>query len=118
MKEVTLNRPPFPPLHWEDHFWVGEVTLSSWAGFQTRRGWYGSISSDLPSNGAARLSIVAEDDDRRSHPTVEQEAAFRYLMENEAAVAASVLHALFNKYPDEKAAYAEDYSIPCPKGHG
>jgi hypothetical protein len=106
---MTLNIPPFPPLQWEDYFWVGEVTLPSWAGFQTRRGWYGSVSSDSPSTGAARLSIVPEDNERRSHPTVEQEVAFKYLLDNEAAVAASVIQALYNQYLDEKATYGEDY---------
>jgi len=108
--DVTLNIPPFPPLQWEDYFWVGEVTLPSWSGFQTRRGWYGSVSSDSPSNGSARLSIVPEGDEHRSHPTVEQGVAFKYLIDNEAAVAASVLQALFNRYLDEKTVYAEDYS--------
>lgn len=110
MAEETLNILPFPQLRWEDYFWVGELRLPSWAGFQTRRGCYGSVSSDSPSDGTARLSIVPENDERRSHPTVEQEVAFKYLLDNEAAVAASVLQALFNKYPTEKAAYAEAYS--------
>jgi hypothetical protein len=109
-KDMTLNIPTFPPLQWEDYFWVGEVTLPSWSGFQTRRGWYGSVSSDSPSNGTARLRVMPEDADRRGHPTAEQEVAFKYLLDNEAAVAASVLQALFNRYPDEKAAYVEAYS--------
>jgi Domain of unknown function (DUF6985) len=107
---MTLNISPFPPLRWEDYFWVSEVTLPSWSGFQTRRGWYGSVSDDSPSNGTARLNVVPEDEERRSHPTVEQEVAFKYMLDHEAAVAASVLQALFNRYPDEKAAYAGDYS--------
>jgi len=110
MEDETLNIPPFPPMRWENCAWVGEVTLPSWAGFQTRRGWYGAVSSDSPSNGTARLSIEPEDEELISHPTVEQEAAFNYLVNNEATVAASVLQALFNRYPDEKRAYAEDYS--------
>ena len=110
MAEETLNMPPFPPLRWEDYAWVGELKLPSWAGFQTRRGWYGAISSESPSDGTARLSVAPVDDEGRSHPTAEQEAAVKYLMDNEAAVAASVLQALFDQYPDEKAAYAEDYS--------
>ena len=34
--EKTLYHPPFPPLTWEHYFWVAELTLPSWAGFQVR----------------------------------------------------------------------------------
>lgn len=109
MTEDALNIPPFPPLRWEDYFWVGEVTLPSWAGFQSRRGGYGSVSSDKPSDGTARLSITPEDDNTRTRPTPEQVAAFRHLLDNEAAVAAAVGRALVAYYPGEKDAYLDAY---------
>jgi len=109
MAEETLNIPPFPPLRWDEYFWVGEVTLPSWSGFQTRRGWAMAFSSDSPSNGTAMLNVAPENHERRSHPTVDQEVAFKYLLDNEAAVAASILQALFDLYPDEKADYAGAY---------
>jgi len=109
MTDETLNRPPFPPLKWEQYFWVGEVRLPSWTGFQTRRGGYGSVSSDKPSDGTARLSVTPEDDKNRTHPTAEQVAAFRHLIDNEEAVGAAVGRALVNYYPGEKDAYLDAY---------
>lgn len=104
-----LDSLPFPPLKWEDHFWVGEVTLPSWAGFQARRGVYGTVSSDAPSDGIARLSVTPPDGKVRMHPTPEQVAAFRHLQENEAAVAEAVGRALVEYYPGEKEAYLDAY---------
>jgi hypothetical protein len=109
MADERLDQPPFPPLKWGRYFWVGEVRLPSWAGFQTRRGGYGSVSSDKPSDGTARLSVTPEDDSKRTHPTAEQAAAFRYLLDNEAAVAAAVRRALVEYYPGQKDAYLEVY---------
>lgn len=105
----TLSFPPFPPLRWDEYFWVGELRLPSWAGFQTRRGFYGSISSNQPSDGSARLTVLTEDTSIRTSPTVEQVAAFRFLLDNEQGVAASVLGAIFEKYPEEKAAYLDAF---------
>jgi hypothetical protein len=110
MAAETLDVPPFPPLRWDKYFWVGEVTLPSWAGFQTRRGPYGAVSSKKPSDGSARLNVTPEDDERRSPPLAAQVAAFRHLLDNEPAVAASILRAAFDRYPAEKAAYADAYS--------
>jgi hypothetical protein len=109
MADRTLNQPPFPPLKWEQYFWVGEIKLPSWAGFQTRRGGYASVSSDTPSDGTARLSVTPEDDKSRTPPTPEQVAAFRYLIDNEAGVAAAVGRALVEYYPGEKDAYLDAY---------
>jgi hypothetical protein len=109
MADETLNRPPFPPLTWDGYFWTGEVTLPSWAGFQTRRGPYASVSADKPSDGTARLTVTPLDDDARTRPTPEQAAAFQHLIANEAAVAAAVGQALVDYYPGEKEAYLDDF---------
>lgn len=101
MLPETLDHPPFPPLKWEHYFWVGEVVLPSWAGFQARRGGYGAVSSRKPSDGTARLSISPLDDKSRTAPTAEQVAAYRHLMDNEAAVAAAVVDALVRYCPGE-----------------
>ena len=50
-KKKTLDVPPFPPLTWDGYGWEGEITLPSWAGFQTRGGAYGGRSSKKPSDG-------------------------------------------------------------------
>jgi hypothetical protein len=97
----TLNYPPFPPLKWDQFFWVGDVVLPSWAGFQARRGAYGAISSRKASDGTARLSIAPLDSTARSHPMLEQVAAYQHLLENEAAVADAVVRALLEYCPGE-----------------
>ena len=99
---------PFPPLKWDDAFWVGEIRLASWAGFQTRRGSYGSVSDDRPSDGSARLTVDAE---AQGRPTPEQIAAFQQLLDNEAAVAEAVRQALLDNYPGEREAYLDAYDL-------
>lgn len=109
MAEETLSVPPFPPLKWDDYFWVGEIVLPSWAGFQTRRGPYASVSSSESSNGSVRLTVTPLDDRSRSHPTQEQLTAFRYLMDHESEVAEAVGRALIEYYPGEKDTYFAAY---------
>ena len=41
----TIDDPPFPRLTWGGYSWAGEVRLPSWAGFQSRRGAYASVSA-------------------------------------------------------------------------
>src|SRR2546429_8324280 len=98
MTDEILDRPPFPRLKWDGYFWAGEVTLPSWAGFQARRGPYASVSSKMPSNGTTRLTVTPLDDEGRTPPTPEQVAAFQYLIDNEAAVAAAIGKALVEYY--------------------
>lgn len=109
MADDMLDSPPFPPLKWDGYFWTGEVTLPSWAGFQTRRGPYASLSAEKPSDGTARLTVTPLDDNDRALPTPEQAAAFQYLVANEALVAAAVGQALVEYYPGEKEAYLDAY---------
>lgn len=101
MLPEMLDHPPFPLLKWDQYFWVGEVILPSWAGFQARQEGYGAVSSRRPSDGTARLSISPLDAKLRTAPTVEQVAAFRHLMDNEATVAATVMDALVRYCPGE-----------------
>jgi hypothetical protein len=99
--QETLDYPPFPPLKWDHYFWVGEVVLPSWAGFQARRGEYGAVNSRRPSDGSAQVSITPLDDKVRTPPTPEQVAAFRHLMGNEAAVSGAVVRALVDYCPGD-----------------
>jgi hypothetical protein len=99
MPQDSLNYPPFPPLKWDDFFWVGDVVLPSWAGFQSRRGAYGAASSQMASNGIASLSIYPVDRGARSNPMLEQVAAYQQLLENEAKVADAVIRALVEYCP-------------------
>lgn len=100
----TLDHPPFPSLTWEHYFWVADMMLPSWAGFQvdheegqpaarrTRR-----TLDDRP----ARLHVSPTDTDARTAPTAEQVKAFQYLLDNEASVAAAVAHALVQYCPGD-----------------
>ncbi|HWG45709.1 MAG TPA: hypothetical protein VN688_23310 [Gemmataceae bacterium] len=99
---------PFPRLTWDSDSWSGEVRLPSWAGFQSRRGPYASVSDDGPSDGTARLTVDAE---TKAIPTPEQTAAFRHLIDNEAAVAEAVGRALLDYYPGERDAYLDAYDL-------
>jgi hypothetical protein len=110
MTDDLLNSPPFPLLRWDKYAWEGEITLLSWAGFQTRRGWYAGRSSEKPSDGTARLVVASEGDLRPTPPSLAQSAAMRYLRENEVAVASAVLNAIFECYPREKEAYEDAMS--------
>lgn len=104
----VIDLPPLPPLTWDGYSWVGEVRLPSWAGFQARRGPYASVSGAGPSDGTARLTVDAE---AQGRPTPEQVAAFRHLLDNEAAVAEAVARALLDDYPGERAAYLDAYDL-------
>jgi hypothetical protein len=97
----SLEQPPFPPLTWEDYFWVAELTLPSWAGFQVRHGADRDAHDPSPADGTAQLSISAADSDARTPPTAEQVAAFRHLLDNEAAIADAVASALVRYCPGD-----------------
>src|SRR5262245_11019649 len=100
MATKAQHFPPFPPLHWQDYFWVGEVVLPTWAGFQSRRGAYGSVSSRGASDGSARLNVTAPDD--RTPPSPEQAAAFQLLLDVEKAISDCVLRRIFDECPSWK----------------
>jgi hypothetical protein len=108
MAKQTLNVPPFPPLRWDGHFWAGQVVLPSWAGFQSRRGAYGSVNSRAKSDGGARLTVTPANPEEKTPPRSQQVRAFRLLLDNEPAVGGSVLRAIFAAYPDLRDAYGYD----------
>ena len=98
-KAKKLDQPPFPPLTWELYFWVAEVTLPSWAGFEVRHGRREAGPGVPTADGTARLSVSSADSDARTPPTAEQAAAFQHLLDNEAAVADAVARALVGYCP-------------------
>lgn len=108
MADDAIHTPPFPPLTWNGYFWSGEIVLPSWAGFQSRRGPYGSVSSQRPSDGTVGLTVRSMDNASQSHPVPEQAVAFEYLIDNEATIAASVGQAVVKHYADAKEAYLDD----------
>ena len=80
------------------------MVLRFWAGFQTRRGPYGSVSSPDESDGSVRLTITTEDD-TPSPPTPEQAQAVRFLLENERGVGDAVLRGIYAQYPELRDSY-------------
>lgn len=93
----TLNVPPLPPLVWNTFRWVGADSLSTWAGFQSRLGAYGTVDSSLQSDGKIELSLSAGED--RSLPTSEQIAAYQYLSDNQETIRDAILKSIFELYP-------------------
>jgi hypothetical protein len=87
---------PFPPLQRRELHWTGRVTLSSWAGFQSRVGPYGSSTSSAPGDGTVRLSVAAES---LAPPLPEQAAAYEYLLANQEAIRDVLLAAIIEEYP-------------------
>lgn len=88
--EDILNAPPFPPLKWDDFaFWEGEAVLPSWPDYLVR--------ADL---GPVRLHVWAEGE--KYPPTVEQIAAFRYLLDNGKIIADTVTHKALHECPLER----------------
>jgi hypothetical protein len=82
----------------ERFFWEAKAQLPSWAGYQTRNGPYGSISSDEPSDGVVTIVVEPEGGDRA--PLTEQEHAnVQWLLDHEAEVASAVLEGLLAEYP-------------------
>lgn len=108
MADQILNCPPFPRLRWDGDFWSGEVVLPSWEGFQDRSGSYASVGTEAPSDGTASLSVASEDEEDATSLSPEQMAAFQYLIDNEAAVAAAVGRALVDYYPEVRGALLND----------
>ncbi len=100
----TLSLPPFPPLEWDGYFWTGSITLPAWAGFQSRRGPYASLSSPAPSDGAATLDVRSPDD-AGALPLPEQAAAFRHLVDGQEATRDAILRAVLDAYPERQALY-------------
>lgn len=108
MTKQTLNLPPFPPLQWNNYAWSGEVVLPSWAGFQPRRGSYGSVSAEAKSDGTVSLSVAPEDLNLPTHPNPEQSRAFQLLLDSEATVSESVLNAIYSNYSGMRRSYGYD----------
>jgi hypothetical protein len=94
---------------WTIHFWTGEVKLTSWAGFQTRRGAYGAGSAAEPSDGTAGLRVEPMDVGSRTPPTTEQSAAFQHLLDHEVAVAAVIGQELLAYYSGVRDAVRNGY---------
>ena len=112
-----LNQPPFPPLTWDETYWVGTVLLPTWAGFRVPKDAWGAVDTSRASEGTAQL-IVEGPDDRPLPPSADQVAAFQHLIDNEAEMRDRVLQALFDYYQENQEAYGYEKDIAAPPHAG
>lgn len=93
----------------EDLWWITDVVLPSWAGFQSRHGPYASQDAPEPSDGSVRIVFAPEG--RGIEPLTDEEvASVAWVVQNEAAMSASLLVKLLQTYPDlqEQSGYDAD----------
>jgi hypothetical protein len=100
--------PDLPKLKWDGYCWEGEIVLSSWRGFQTRRGPYASVSSNDPSDGTCSIRFDTGNSGQVP-PTEVQIAAYKWLIAHERKVTAAVLNVVFAEYPRFRAEYIDAY---------
>ena len=89
---------------WDKFYWEARAQLPSWAGYQTRNGPYGSISSDEPSDGVVTF-VVDSEDDKGAPLTEQQHANVQWVLAHEAEVASAVLEGLLAEYPRLRQTY-------------
>jgi hypothetical protein len=100
---LSLSYSPFPRLIWEDPFWTARVTLASWQQFSPAYESDGTRRPQKQSAGPAGLVVATPDDldnDVRVLPSLEQAAAYGYLLGHEPAIHAAVVRAIVRAYPD------------------
>ena len=91
--------PLYPEFKWEECFWVTSAKLSSWKGFQIRKGPYGAVSSEGMSEDLVHIVLI--DDDRGEGPVTEQELnAVKWVIDNQKSIHDSFLNKLFADYND------------------
>jgi hypothetical protein len=112
----SLEVEPFPPLVWDEFFWTGTIILPVWKGFQNRLGPYASKRSGKPSDGTTRLAVRPPTGEPQTPPSAEQAAACRFLINHQESIRDAILAAVFDQYPDYRAAYYEDFDLDPSDG--
>lgn len=87
-----------PPMTFDEegYYFEGEIALTSWAGYQSRQGDYGSVDSSEPSKGVYPMTTGGEEDEIHDY----HKAAYRYLIENEARIHQCLVKAIEKEYND------------------
>jgi hypothetical protein len=81
-----------------EFFWTADAQLPSWAGFQTRKGAYGSVSSPTPSDGSVTITFAPEG--RDTSPLLPDElASVQWLLDHDDEIASALLKGLLVEYP-------------------
>lgn len=98
----VLKCPPFPLLTFKGFSWTAELNLDYWRDCLTRVDlFHGKTSHD----GSVSLSLTP----LKKSPSPEQVQAYQYFLENSDSVFDSLLKAVFDSYPAERASYREGY---------
>ncbi|MEZ0265896.1 MAG: hypothetical protein ACAI43_14290 [Phycisphaerae bacterium] len=112
--QKSIHVAPFPALAWDSYSWSGKDILPAWAGFQAREGSYSSLSNDAPSTGRATINVAPIGNPAPSEappalpPAPEQVAAYAYLKENDRAILAVAVRAIFDVYAEWQGRYMFD----------
>jgi len=89
---------PFPRVHWNEYSWEGTVTLPAFAGFQCRRGPYGTMSAAEPSDGSAQITAESPDASGHAPPSAAQAAAVELIRSRQVELRDALLDALLTEY--------------------
>lgn len=87
-----------------DFFWAANARLPSWAGYQTRKGSYGAVSSENPSDGSVSVTFAPEGRDN-SPLTPDELASVQWLLDHDGELASALLKGLLAEYPRLHALY-------------
>ena len=85
----------------------GQVTLSSWAGFQSRQGFYGAKDSNDNSNGLVKVFITGRQVDYVKISTQEQINSIIFLHKNSDKIRDAILNELIKELPEIKDIYED-----------
>ncbi|MFO1005493.1 MAG: hypothetical protein U0929_06030 [Planctomycetaceae bacterium] len=88
----------FPEFKWVEFFWVTSAKLPAWAGYQIRRGPYGSLSANGRSDGTVRI-IFAPEGRGEGSLSNEEIRLVKWLIDNQTSVHDATLKRLFEEYP-------------------
>ena len=84
--------------------WTATLMLSSWRGFQSRQGGYGTQDRDAPSDGLVKVVFAPEG--RGREPLTESElTSVRWVIDHEASISNALLSSLLKEYPSLQAQY-------------
>ena len=81
-----------------DSFWKTTLLLSSWTGFQIRRGKFGAVSSSEKSNGEIGV-IFLDETDENEQPDADEIAKLDWILRNQTEIIENALQYLFEEYP-------------------
>ncbi|TKK64093.1 hypothetical protein FC093_23350 [Ilyomonas limi] len=85
----------------------GVLTLTTWNGYQSRQGHYGTKDKEESSDGTVKVFVKGKSVDNVTISTEQQINAIKYLVDNSEQVRGALLTGLFNKLPELKEIYEE-----------